>query len=269
MVQGSRGPLPAIRLALLAGLPACGLCFFSLPAPAGGLVTSLSAETIKIHSNFTGADLTLFGVVDQKTIGSTGVGTYDVVVTIQGPRGSLAVREKKRVGPFWINADERKYIAIPAFIAVLANRPLDAVAPAKLRMEEHLGIETLVPAQAVNGRPTDPDEPFFRRALIRLRERQRLFRDFVPGVSFVTPTVFRAAIHLPGNAPLGAYLVTTTLLSDGKALAHASQTFSVGKSGFEQELADTARDRPILYGIGTSAFALLVGWLATVVFRRD
>jgi uncharacterized protein (TIGR02186 family) len=246
-----------------------GICLWSPALRAEGLVTSLSSETIAIHSNFAGADLTLFGVVDHPTDGLATEGTYDVVVTVRGPRGSLVVREKKQIGPFWINADQRKYIAIPAFIAVLANRPLDAIAPVQVRAEDHLGIATLVPAQAAKDRSVDLDEPAFRQALIRLRQQQRLFREVVPGVTFLTPYVFRAAVHIPSNAPLGAYDVNTTLLSQGMVLAHSSQKFSVGKSGFEQELANIARERPILYGIGTSAFALLVGWLATVVFRRD
>ena len=257
------------RSARLNLLFACGLCLVSPRAWAEALVTSLSSEAIAIHSNFTGADLTLFGVVDQTAARPVQEGTYDVVVTVRGPRGSLVVREKKQVGPFWINADQRKYIAIPAFIAVLANRPLDAIAPAKVREEEHLGTATLVPTQAAQDRSVDLDEPSFRQALIRLRQHQRLFREFDTGVTFLTPTVFRAAIHVPGNAPLGAYDVNTTLLTDGNVLAHSAQKFSVRKSGFEQELADMARERPILYGIGTSAFALLVGWLATVIFRRD
>ena len=37
----------------------------------------------------------------------------------------------------------------------------------------------------------------------------------------------------------------------------------------EDEIADAARNRPLLYGIGVAALALLFGWIASLIFRRD
>jgi hypothetical protein len=41
------------------------------------------------------------------------------------------------------------------------------------------------------------------------------------------------------------------------------------KVGFEQYVANAARDYGLLYGIATAMLALLTGWLANVIFRRD
>ena len=52
---------------------------------------------------------------------------------------------------------------------------------------------------------------------------------------------------------------------------HARETsaFELYKSGIEQIVANAARFHGLLYGLTTVGFGLAVGWLATVVFRRD
>ena len=41
------------------------------------------------------------------------------------------------------------------------------------------------------------------------------------------------------------------------------------KVGFEQFVANAARDYGLLYGLATSMMAILTGWFTSVVFRRD
>jgi hypothetical protein len=41
------------------------------------------------------------------------------------------------------------------------------------------------------------------------------------------------------------------------------------KAGLEQYAADAATDQGLLYGLATALFALLIGWFASAVFRRD
>jgi hypothetical protein len=51
----------------------------------------------------------------------------------------------------------------------------------------------------------------------------------------------------------------------------ASQTtaFEIVKTGFEQLIAQTAREQSLLYGLATTALAFFAGWLGSIVFRRD
>jgi hypothetical protein len=39
--------------------------------------------------------------------------------------------------------------------------------------------------------------------------------------------------------------------------------------GIEQFVANSARDHALLYGLATTLMALLTGWFASIVFRRD
>ncbi len=88
-------------------------------------------------------------------------------------------------------------------------------------------------------------------------------------MTFLTPTVFRAAIPLPSNVPTGNFAIDVKLFADGVMVARTSSALEVIKAGFEQYVADAARDYGLLYGLATSMLALLTGWFASVVFRRD
>jgi uncharacterized protein (TIGR02186 family) len=46
-------------------------------------------------------------------------------------------------------------------------------------------------------------------------------------------------------------------------------TFEIVKVGFEQFVATTARQNGFTYGLVTAFLALMTGWMASVVFRKD
>jgi uncharacterized protein (TIGR02186 family) len=238
----------------------------ALVAPAAAqqanLIASLSRDQVLIQSNFTGETLALFGTFTPVAGTAT---PYDIVVTVRGPRGAVTVRRKQQFGPFWLNLDNRRYIAIPAFIAVLSNRDIEAIASAEVREDLRIGTSALIPAQTA-ARGNDPE---FRASLQRIRENEGLFYEDDEGVRMISPTVFQARIELPGIAPLGRYDVDVALFNAGALVATQSLNFIVTKSGAEQIVARAAFIYPLAYGIVTTLIALFFGWLASVIFRRD
>ena len=74
---------------------------------------------------------------------------------------------------------------------------------------------------------------------------------------------------MPADVPTGSYAIDVKLFAGGAMLARTSSALEVIKTGFEQYVADTAADYGFLYGIATAILALLIGWVANVVFRRD
>jgi uncharacterized protein (TIGR02186 family) len=109
----------------------------------------------------------------------------------------------------------------------------------------------------------------FRAAFVRLENQNGLYRQSGTAVTFLTPTVFRTAIPLPAGVPTGNYTIDVELFADGAMIARTNSALEVTKAGFEQYVADAARDHGLLYGIATALIALFTGWLASVVFRRD
>ena len=88
-------------------------------------------------------------------------------------------------------------------------------------------------------------------------------------MTFLTPTVFRAAIPLPANVATGNYPIDVKLFAGGEMVGRTNTALEVTKAGFEQYVADAARDYGLLYGLVTSSMALLIGWFASVIFRKD
>jgi uncharacterized protein (TIGR02186 family) len=238
------------------------------PAAAESLATALSSHRVLITSNYTGTAVAVFGAVerDAQTV-SRGAG-YDLVVTVKGPRQSLVVREKEMLGPVWLNREQQKFPDAPAYLAVLAARPLAEITSPTLRRRQRIGLHALLFAEDFTYDRGGADEPF-RDALLRLKRREGLYLEQERGVTFLTPSLFRASIPLPATAPPGNYDVEVVLLADTVILARTQTSFEMVKIGFEQQVGEMARDLAPLYGGATALLALFFGYVASIIFRRD
>ena len=240
------------------------------PARAERIVSSLATHQIFITSNFLGLDLVLFGSVERDPSDPVRRGPYDLVVTVTGPKESLVTRRKDRVLGFWVNVDSREFIDVPSYLAVLSTRPYDAFASAELRRRLQLGLERTVLPQQIGADVADVvrDDPF-RMAFLRLKEQRKLYIERTSGVIFLTPTLFRTTIPLPAVVPVGTYDVDLKLFADGALVARSNSAFEIVKVGFEQFVVSSSQQHAVMYGLATVGFALLTGWFASVIFRRD
>ena len=62
---------------------------------------------------------------------------------------------------------------------------------------------------------------------------------------------------------------TIKLFSDGALLTRTQTAFDIVKVGFEQLVAETAKNNGLAYGLVTTMMALMTGWMASIVFRKD
>jgi len=253
-------------------VPAAAL-FLALTAPGAHgehLVVALSTHQVQINSSFVGTDLVLFGAIerDEKTVPRSG--GYDVVVRVTGPPQTQVTRRKSRVLGIWVNTQSRVFIDAPGYLAMLSNRPLNEIAGPEALRRYRIGLENVTFPQQIAGDIGDvPLNDPFRMAFLRLNRELRLYREVSNAVTFLTPNLFRAAIRIPANVPVGTYLVDANLFAEGVMLATSNSAIEIQKVGFEQFVASSAREHGVLYGLATAGLALLTGWIASVVFRRD
>ena len=254
----------AITLAFI--VVACG----AGPATAERLVVSLSNHRVAVTSNFVGEELVLFGTIEPNPITSPLRPPYDLVVTVTGPRQTLRTRRKQRMLGIWVNTDSREFVSVPSYLAVLSNRPVSNIANQDTLRRLQVGLDNFLLPQRIGVDVADTvrDDPF-RRAFVRLQTQQGLYRESGTAVTFLTPTVFRAAIPMPAAVPTGSYGINVELFAGGVLVARTNSALEVIKTGFEQYVADAARDYGLLYGMATALMALLIGWFASVVFARD
>ena len=255
-----------IAFVLLMVMLVCG----GRPAAAERLVVSLSNQRVAITSNFVGDELVLFGTIEPDPGRPVRRSAYDLVVTVVGPRQTLRTRRKQRVLGIWVNVDSREFVRAPSYLAILSNRPVAQIAPQDTLRRLQIGLDNFLLPQRIGSDIADTvrDEPF-RLAFVRLQSQHGLYREIAAAVTFLTPTVFRAAVPLPADVPTGSYAFDVKLFADGAIVARTSSALEVTKAGFEQYVAEAARDNGLLYGLATMLMALLTGWIASVVFRRD
>ncbi|MGZ5827446.1 MAG: TIGR02186 family protein [Xanthobacteraceae bacterium] len=252
-------------------LAAAGALMLSAaPACAERVVSSLATHQVFITSQFVGLDLVLFGSVERDATTVPRRSGYDLVVTVSGPRESQVTRRKDRVLGIWVNVESREFINVPSYLAVLSTKPFDTFASADVQQRLQLGLDrTLLPQQiGVDVADVPRDDPF-RMAFIRLKKERHLYLELTDAVTFLTPTLYRTTIPLPAVVPVGNYDVDLKLFADGALVGQANSAFEIVKAGFEQYVVTSATTHGLFYGLSTVMFALMTGWFASVVFRRD
>ena len=250
-------------------LVALALGLVALPARGERIVAEMSSRVVRITSNFNGVTLTLFGTVED--VAAPPPAGYDVVVTVTGPRESSLAFQKARKWGIWVNARSRTFVNVPSYLAVLSTRPVDSIAPAATLQHEEVGIDNIAlrlkfaSRIVVTAAPEDP----FRRAFVRLKGERGLYEERADGARFLTPSLYRAGIFLPAAAPVGSYDVDVKLFAGGSLVARTRAGFELRTVGFEQFIASAAVNHGIAYGLATALMAVMTGWLASVVFRRE
>jgi uncharacterized protein (TIGR02186 family) len=240
------------------------------PARAERLIASVSNHRVTVTPNYSGEELVLFGSIEKDSSTPADRGNYDLVVTVSGPRADMVARRKERRFGIWINNDSRQFVQVPTYLALFANRPFDDIASAEVERRQQLGLNNVLLTQRVGPDYADvvPDDAF-RSAFVRLQKQHGLYREDTSAITFLTPTLFRTGIPLPGQVPIGTYDVEIKLFSNGVMVTKSDTAFEIVKIGFEQFVATSARQSGLVYGLVTAAMALMTGWLASVVFRKD
>jgi len=258
------------RVLLVCALASLLYALSAQRAGAERLVASLSNHIVQITSSFTGVELTLFGTVenDQATVPRNG--GYDIVATVTGPRESVVARRKERIFGIWMNAESRTFVDVPSYLEVLATRPFESIADAETLRREQIGIADISLPQQIGPDIADviPNDQF-RQAFVRIKQERHLYGETTNGVTFLTPTLYRASIFVPGEALVGNYDVDIKLFANGAVIARTSSAFEIVTVGFERFIANAAVDHGLAYGVASAMMAVMTGLIASIVFRRD
>jgi uncharacterized protein (TIGR02186 family) len=229
------------------------------------LVPDVSSRNVEIRYTFAGAQLLLFGAIIYPG-GRAPTQKPDVVVVVKGPSESIIVREKQRIAGIWMNADSSLFQSAPSFYAVASSRPIADLVDERTAAIYELGVHNL---QLSPGTTALPDRARrFEAGLLDLRRREGLYSEDPHGVEISDGVLYRAAIRIPSQVPVGTYTAETFLVDDGRVLAAATRDIQINKSGFERVVALAARRHSVLYGLFAVILSLALGWSAAAMFRR-
>lgn len=239
-------------------------------ARAEQLVAAVSSSAVNITSNFTGAAITVFGSIERDASTISRQGPYDIAVVLRGPATTFVTRKKERVLGLWVNAQNRTYVGVPSFYALATTRSLTEIAVPQLWDKFQLGLSNIsLPEFIAGDAPVSAQRQDFRAAFVELKSRAGLYREEFGTVEFMSAAMFRVNMALPANVPVGDYVAEVYLFRDQAVLAQKQARFIVRKVDFEQMVFDFSRHQGWLYGIVAVLLALLTGWLAGVIFRKD
>ncbi|UUP18048.1 TIGR02186 family protein [Nitratireductor thuwali] len=228
----------------------------------------LSTDRVSITSDFAGANLTIFGALDNTDPLISRQGRYDIVVVLEGPPQPIVVRKKTRVLGMWINTQSVVFTDVPASYSVAMTR-----APQDITDMENYRRLALRPRnlnlQPLNaeGDPSTIQE--FTAALRQRKEAAGLYVELVGGVQFLSQNLFRATLKLAPNVSVGTHKARAFLFRNGMFVQETSAALTIRKAGLEQRIYDFAHQQSLLYGIFAVLIAILTGWLGRLIFRRD
>lgn len=232
------------------------------------LEIGISTDEIAISSDFRGADLTIFGAIEGYDPNLLAQRKYDIVVALEGPKDNLTVRRKERVLGIWVNRRSMTFELAPESYSLSSTRNVDEIAPAAVLNSIGVGLQhiRLDPIGFI-GDGSNISE--FREAFRRLKESGGYYQRDPGGVQFISASLFKATVRLPANVPNGTHVVRAHLFRDGVFISEKALPLRVVKTGLEQMISNAAYDNPISYGILAVILAVLTGWIASVVFRKD
>jgi len=233
------------------------LCAVPLPALADNLVADLSAHVIRVTTGFTGATLIVFGSMDVPA---------DVAIVVEGPMGQATVRQKSRPFGIWLNRDSFVFDNVPGYYAIVSSKPVNELAEPYIVDANGLSLDA-IHFEMADGADA-AKAALFRKALIERRMARGLYWEVPNGAHILSNRLFRAAVPLPANVPIGVYTVHIYLLHEGKVLASQTMSMSVDEIGFSAAVHQAAEFNSFFYAIATLAMALIMGGGSAWLFHK-
>lgn len=226
----------------------------------------LSTDTIYITTDFSGADLTVFGAVTNlPSPSASGESTYNIAVALEGPRETVTVRKKSRVFGIWMNTQSEELRNVPLSYSLATSGGVDSGSEEAMLAGMGIGVEAIA-AGTVEKRE---DLAEFVTALRRQRTTNGLYNINQDAVQMLSRPLFRARLNLPPDIPVGLHVVEAYLFEGNRLIDQASLPLKIAKSDWEQTISRSARHNSLLYGLVAVLLAVLTGWLGRIVFKRD
>jgi uncharacterized protein (TIGR02186 family) len=228
----------------------------------------ISTDEISITSDFRGADLTIFGAIDGFDAKVLAQARYNIVVALEGPKENTTVRKKERVFGIWINTNSMTFEMVPESYSLSSTRDIDSIAPPSDMNNMGIGVNHM-PLTPIGFIGDGSNLTEFRDAFRRLKETTGVYERDPGGVQFISSSLFKASVRLPADVPNGVHIVRAYLFRDGVFVAAKALPLRVVKTGLEQAITRAAHESPLFYGLTAVLLAVITGWLASIVFRRD
>lgn len=240
------------------------------PSPRETIDADVSVRSVAVTSAFTGTEVVLFGAINNARAQTSRTDVYDIVVVFEGAPASVLVRRKSHVAGIWLNTASLKLERVPSYYAIASTRPLSEIAVPETLRAHRIGFE-YVQVDELTGDTKGLDKQQvaeFKQATTQLKRKEGVYSKSDYGVSFIGRSLFRAAIALPANVPVGQLTARVHLFRNGDMLAQTPARVMLARQGIERSIYTFAFEHPLLYGLTAVIIALACGLVASALFNR-
>lgn len=220
---------------------------------AAPIISGISTHEINIDTNFTGAEVLLFGAK-----GDAG----NVVVTVRGPKKNYILNKKDKFLGIWYNKDRLKFSDAYSYYTFFSSNK-DTIIDSKLLSELEIGQDKI---------KFDIDEENiddqFKVEFVNKLEKKNLYLNKPGGIDFLDETLFKVILKFPKNVVQGVYVVDIYLIDDDQIVAFQAIPIYVNQVGFSAEVNRFAYENSISYGLLAVLIAVLAGFLVNYIFNK-
>jgi uncharacterized protein (TIGR02186 family) len=183
----------------------------------------------------------------------------------------MVLREKSNVAGMWLTTNSVPFEKIPGYYAVASNESVPLIAKQDILKEHQIGLDYInaEPRNKVDFVVNPSELKRMQDAFIQTQQLRGLFVLRTEPITYVTDELFKLNLWFPSNIPVGTYTVDAYLFDEQKLIGRHHRELVIARAGFNASLRAFANDSPWRYAAFTIFIAMLAGWLATVILKRD
>lgn len=225
--------------------------------PSPSFVTDMTRDHVDISTRYTGDKITLFGAMEKPA---------QVVIKVFSPVQPLAIKQKGRVGPFWLDVSKYDTTNIPGLYFLLSSKPINQLLSTAQQRLYGLSLDDALNKLHVTPEPVD--RQVFTNALLKLKKDKHQYVLDGTAVKIRGERLFSVTIHLPAQLPLGIYGVDIYLVQGGQVIATDHRQIKVKEVHLEYWVSHVANNYPWLFGVFFTLGVMVLGLFLGIVMGR-
>jgi hypothetical protein len=247
-----------LRLFVLSACMALVIAW-SVPAPAESPILLISPSRFWITEWYDGGDVYIAAEIPRGA---------QAVVELKGPAHEDDLVLKDRRWGLWMSVGEIEVDHAPSLYLVMTSHPKLL---SKQDPEDRWGYDALRKRVRFSGAAPTSGVTFLFDQFIKLQESQGLYGIF-PGALKKLGThgdfvKVEGHFTLPGNLKPDTYMVSLSVLNNGKIIQQRSVAFPVRMKNVAAFLSDLAYRHGTIYGLFAVAIAMMAGFLMGHLFK--
>jgi uncharacterized protein (TIGR02186 family) len=225
-------------------------------AYCGSIISGISTNKIEIDTEFTGAEVLLFGAK-----GDSG----NIIITVRGPKKNYIVSKKDRFLGVWYNKDRIKFSNAYSYYGFFSSGDSE-IDDTTILSPLEIGVDHIKFDIQNNNNIAQDDQ--FKIEFINKLEKNSLYLNNPNKIEFLDETLFKAILKFPKNISRGVYLVEIYLIDKNNLVSFQSIPITVNQVGLSAKINHFAYNNSVIYGIFAVLMATIAGFLANFIFTK-